>query len=174
MRAFLLVLVFLVFPVGCAHADGTYKQVRIFDCSGSKMTVDDGDTLHCGDERIRIMGIDTPETKHPAHGFMEDQPYGPEATLLAKKILEPAKVVTIVAGGTDIYGRTLGHVLVDGVHFGAQMVAAGLAYETISKYGDSGFAGFAALILEAARNAPELKFENPHDWRKKKRKAISK
>ena len=163
----LFVLLSFLAASGCATADEAY---RLLDCSGDKLKADDGDSIYCDGVYIRIMGIDTPETIHEEHGLFENQSFGPEASALAEKILASAVSVTVVTAGKDTYGRTLGHVLVDGCLFAVKMVEAGLAYETITQYGDNGFAGFATLIVEAASRSPEPKFENPHDWRKKHRR----
>src|SRR5262245_21984483 len=50
----------------------------------ASVLVDDGDTFDivwaAGDsETVRILGIDTPETMHPAHSIPKDQQGGPEA-----------------------------------------------------------------------------------------------
>jgi len=40
------------------------------------------------------------------------------------------------------------------------LIKEGLAYETISYYGDNGFPDLAEMILKAARNSKQPKFEN--------------
>ncbi|MDD2731374.1 MAG: thermonuclease family protein, partial [Candidatus Portnoybacteria bacterium] len=70
----------------------------------------------------------------------------------------------------DRYGRTLAHVLLDGELLGAKLIKAGLAYESISHFGDNGMPEFALQILEAAKVAPKPSFEEPYKWRKKHQK----
>jgi micrococcal nuclease len=77
----------------------------------------DGDTIDVEiegrTERVRLIGIDTPETKRP------DAPvecHGPEASAFTAGVLPPGTVVRIERDivGRDHYGRLLGYVhLVD-------------------------------------------------------------
>src|SRR5262245_24418482 len=53
------------------------------------ITVDDGDTvsIRWGEsdvEIVRILGIDTPETRHDEHNIPVDQAFGPEARAFAQ------------------------------------------------------------------------------------------
>jgi len=90
--------------------------VATSDCSnGRKLTVGwvvDGDTLEVeNDERIRLVGIDTPET------YGEVECYGPEASAQTKALVTGAQIcltydpaVTEQSNNIDVYGRTLGYV----------------------------------------------------------------
>ena len=78
--------------------------------------------------------------------------------------------MVIVRGGRDPYGRTLAHVLVDGELLGVRLIQAGLAYETVTHFGDNGLPEFALAILEASKAAPKPDFEAPYKWRKKHQK----
>jgi hypothetical protein len=50
------------------------------------MHVVDGDTLVLqNDERVRLIGVDTPETKHPTKPV---EPFGPEASSFTKRAVE--------------------------------------------------------------------------------------
>ena len=67
----------------------------------------DGDTLRCGDERVRLLGIDAPELpghcqqgRHCAPG----DPLASTRSLRAALLLGPIVIRRI---GTDRYGRTL-------------------------------------------------------------------
>ena len=154
---------------GCSNAGQGYRAVRLFDCSGAALQVYDGDTISCGQEVIRVLGIDTPEIRNEQFGMMEDQPFGPEATAYADKLLRSAGKVTVLATGKDRHGRTLGHVFADEALLGVKMLEAGLAHETISVYGDNGFAGLAALLLDTAGRGSTPQFENPSEWRRRHR-----
>ncbi len=69
----------------------------------------DGDTYELFDgRRIRLIGVNTPETKHP-HKQVEY--YGPESYRYAKKLLEGTRV-SLEYGKErhDRYGRTLAYV----------------------------------------------------------------
>lgn len=179
MNAVVPVIVFVIF-VGCILAailnGGNYEKVRILDCSGDKLIkVIDGDTIVCRnkrgkEEKIRILGINTPETAHKEIGITESQPYGLEAARLAEEILMQAEQILVLTARKDKYERTLGHVFVDEKLFGLMMINVGLAYETVSRFGDNGFSGLAAMIVYAAEHGPKPQFEDPSAWRKKHQK----
>jgi micrococcal nuclease len=81
--------------------------------AGVVRTVVDGDTirvrLSAGDERVRLLGIDTPET-HGAGGLVEC--YGAEATTRARQLLPAGTTVRLVRDreARDRYGRLLAYV----------------------------------------------------------------
>jgi endonuclease YncB( thermonuclease family) len=53
--------------------------------------------------RLRLLGVDAPE---------EDQAFGPQATDSVARLLAPGRVVLVARAGLDLYGRTLGAVLI--------------------------------------------------------------
>ena len=138
-------------------------------CHISHIKFDDGDSFSCDGEQIRVLGIDTPETRHPDHGFMKDQPMGKKATNFTYKALKKAKRILIIRGGKGYYGRTLAHVLLDGELLGIKLIKAGLAYENVSRYGDNGMPEFALEISETWKTSPRPTFQDPHLWRKSNR-----
>lgn len=135
----------------------------------SAVRVIDGDTFETGGQRIRILGIDTPELANPAHGFPVAQPYSEEAARYARALVDSASEVSYLPYRNDRYGRLLAHVFVDGELFGEKMVLAGLAWETVSIYGDNGFPELAARITRAARRTGRPPFEEPWIWRREQR-----
>ena len=52
--------------------------------------------------RLRLLGVDAPE---------QDQEFGPQATDSVARLLTPGRVVLVARAGLDLYGRTLGAVL---------------------------------------------------------------
>ena len=70
---------------------------------GAKIQVIDGDTFAYGKQRIRLHGIDTPELSEPG---------GPEAADRLRTLLQEGPV-TLLAGPTDKYGRTVADVFVN-------------------------------------------------------------
>ncbi|MFD2168458.1 thermonuclease family protein [Tumebacillus lipolyticus] len=71
--------------------------------------VADGDTIQLENgEKVRMIGVNTPETKKPGTAV---QPYGQEASDFTKKALEGKKVfVETDVQPTDRYGRTLAYI----------------------------------------------------------------
>lgn len=91
----------------------------------------DGDTIDIrhdqrGRLRVRIVGLDTPETHRPGMGIGCG---GPEASAFAKQTLEGQRVAIVLDPGgdtTDRYGRTLAGVfLPDGTNFAVLAVGQG-------------------------------------------------
>lgn len=82
----------------------------------------DGDTLARGDWRIRIYGMDAPES---------DQPGGPEATEQMKALVA-GKTLHILPKDVDIYGRLVARVRTGSIDVGAEMVRSGHAVSTAS------------------------------------------
>ncbi|MCL5036074.1 MAG: thermonuclease family protein [Chloroflexi bacterium] len=164
----LVLLLSLVCGVSCVVADNDAvpNAYRRIEMDKSKIIIDDGDTVQYEGITIRILGLDAPEIKHPQHGIPEDQPFGRAATELARAYIDNAKTVEYIPAAKDKYGRTLAHVLIDGVPLAVLLVRQGLAYETVSDYGDNGFPGYAKEILEAEKAAPVKFFINPSDFRK--------
>lgn len=128
---------------GCGMADAAPQQPDIIDrglgilqSGGDEQTttatvvrVVDGDTVKLDDGRtVRVLGIDTPETKRPG---VRVQCYGPEATAFAQATLEGQRVRVAEDSGqdkTDRYGRTLAYLLLsDGTNYSVVAAGAGVA-----------------------------------------------
>lgn len=98
----------------------------------------DGDTIDVappgGDnERVRLIGIDTPETVDPRKSV---QCFGPEASARMKALLE-GKTVLLQSKpdeDKDNYGRLLRYVSLDGEDIGAQMIREGYAQSICNRY----------------------------------------
>lgn len=131
---------------------------------------DDGDSFILGNEPIRVLGIDTPETRSPGVGIYEDQKRGPEAAESTQVWILRADTVEIVKDGRGGYGRRLAHIFLDGELLSIRLLQHGLAYENVSHFGDNGFPDLADRILDAAAAAPRPDFEPPYQWRRKHQK----
>ncbi|GEK58338.1 hypothetical protein CHL76_09215 [Marinococcus halophilus] len=111
-----------------ASAD-TSSASDVEDTNATVTNVVDGDTIDVeyegGEERIRLILVDTPETKHPQMGV---QPFGPEAAEFTTSELD-GKDVRLELGveERDYYGRLLAYVFVDGENFNQQLIEEGLA-----------------------------------------------
>lgn len=128
---FALVQLLLLALVGtsAAAAQGATRAASV-------VRVIDGDTVDVkfGDDgsidRVRLIGIDTPEVVDPRKPV---QCFGREASAHAHELLDgqPVSVETdVTQGNRDIYGRLLGYIwLPDGRNFGQSMIADGYAHE---------------------------------------------
>jgi micrococcal nuclease len=115
---------------------GWQNHAQIITISTSPMVrtqvvkVIDGDTLEIRwnnrNERIRLIGVDTPETVHPRIG---EEPYGREASNFTKSQLTGKQVlIELDVEPRDRYGRLLGYLyLTDGTFFNASLINQGFA-----------------------------------------------
>ncbi len=117
--------------------------------SGVVERVVDGDTfVLASGERVRLIGIDTPETVHPSRGV---EPYGKQASDFSKSLLAGKRVRLVYdVQVRDRYGRLLAYVyLSDGTFVNAELVKRGFAqvstYPPNVKHQDT----FLALQREA-------------------------
>lgn len=109
------------------------------DPNGSIVRVVDGDTVIVRfddggkDERVRLIGIDTPETVKPNSPV---ECFGLEASSFTKQLLEEGTPVLVVRDveARDDYGRLLGYVYRsgDGMFVNLEIVAQG--YATLLTY----------------------------------------
>lgn len=92
----------------------------------SVVRVIDADTLELSDgERLRLLGIDAPETWRPRCDA--EAALGALATATVEAWLADALTVEVVTDGTrERWGRLLGDVLVDGDHLANRLIDAGL------------------------------------------------
>jgi micrococcal nuclease len=95
---------------------------------GGTNCVVDGDTFWIGGEKVRIAGIDAPET-HPPR-CADEARLGNAATERLHALLNSGAVtMTSIDRDRDVYGRLLRNVSVNGSDVGEAMVSAGVARE---------------------------------------------
>ena len=124
---------FMIIAVSCNNHKADNK--RDSKSASNKKTnyfvkrVIDGDTFVLEDDtRVRFIGIDTPETKHPRK---PKQPYGQAASDFTRKMVEGKYVkLTFDKDRYDRYKRLLAYVYIDGVFLNAELVKRGLARAT--------------------------------------------
>lgn len=90
----------------------------------------DGDTidvlLRGKVERVRLIGVDTPETVHP---FKEVEHFGKEASNYTKSQLQDARVtLEYDLSRRGKYGRLLAYVHIGERHFNAELISEGYAF----------------------------------------------
>jgi endonuclease YncB( thermonuclease family) len=153
----------------------TRPSLQRIEVPVEKIEVGDGDTVTIlwneqDHERVRILGIDTPETQNIQHNLPYSQPFGHEATAFAKGAFAFATKVELArAETTDGYGRTLGYFYINGRNYSEMIILARLAVETVNHYGDNGFPEEAELIKKAALAAGPAPFEEPYKYRRRMR-----
>ena len=121
---------------------------------GVVVSVSDGDTftVSIGDarEKVRLIGIDTPETKHPTKGV---QCWGPEASDFTTRTLTVGTRVRLVRDveARDKYGRLLAYVYLadSNVFFNLELVRLGFARPYPFEPNTTHKADFAAAAWDA-------------------------
>jgi endonuclease YncB( thermonuclease family) len=144
---------------------------RRVEVNRTLIDVDDGDTVKIrwsakDEETVRILGIDTPETRHPEHDLPYAQPFGAEARAFGQGAFATATRIELLRSATlDPFGRTLGYFFLNGQNYSVLVVRARLAEESISRYGDNGLPEEAAEVTAAAKAAGPMPFEPPGVFR---------
>lgn len=85
----------------------------------------DGDTIAVGKERIRILGLDTPETYQPQ--CPEEEVLGYQAAGRLQKLLNTRSIRIERIARADKYGRTLGMVYAGEDDVAALLIKEGVA-----------------------------------------------
>lgn len=115
---YLAVLLFLLLS-GCWGEDNGYKVLRVVD--GDTIVID----YKGKEEKVRFIGVDTPETKHPEKGV---EFYGKEAYQFTKSLLEGEKVsLKFDVQKRDKYGRLLAYVYKGDIFVNELLVKEGYA-----------------------------------------------
>jgi micrococcal nuclease len=115
----------------------------------------DGDTIDVEiggqRERVRYIGINTPETKHPTRGV---EPYGPEAAEANTRLVAGETVrLELDVERRDRYGRLLAYVHVGDVMVNAELVRQG--YAQVATFPPN--VKYQELFLRLQREAREAK-----------------
>ena len=139
---------------GTGWLSGCSRQVAATDGVATVTHVVDGDTIDVRiagrTERVRLIGIDTPETKKPNTPI---QCYGPEASAHTTEMLPIGTSVRLERDvvGRDDYGRLLGYVfrLDDGLFVNLDLVEHGYA-QPLTIPPNTAFAGAFAEAAGAA------------------------
>ncbi len=112
-------------PIEALSSDRTH-----FECASA--TVTDGDTLRCGDLRVRLAGIDAPELPghcQPGRQCVEGDPFASASNL---ESLTSSKPLSCIAVDTDAYGRTVAFCGYGSVDLSCAQLASGNAIERYS------------------------------------------
>ena len=149
-----LALLILTLP-SHAHADVTGKP-----------RVVDGDTIHIGKTKIRLHGIDAPESKQSCTADGKEWPCGQEATQALVEAISD-QPVTCKGDKRDRYKRLLAVCYVGDINLNAMLVRNGwaLAYRKYS----ADFVDDEAVAEKARVGIWRGEFEKPWEWRRRKR-----
>ena len=94
----------------------TYRVERVVD--GDTLLLDSG-------HRVRLLGVDTPETKHPTRPI---EPWGPEASAFVRRLAEGRTVrLEFDRERLDLYDRVLAWAFVGDAMLNEEIVRAGFS-----------------------------------------------
>lgn len=122
----------------------------------------DGDTLDIGPVRIRVFGIDAPETRQTCDGPDGPWPCGAAATARAVELTD-GRDTTCVPIERDAYGRLVSTCTADGVDLAETLVAEGLAWAFL-RYSDA-YADAEAAARARETGVWQAETLAPWDWR---------
>ena len=124
MKVFILIILFLLPVTNIGNAKTILGQAKIID----------GDTIHIKSNKIRLHGIDAPETKQTCKIDNEDWYCGKQSTKELKNLINNQKVECI-ANDIDRYKRYIAICSVNEININQWMVRNGwaIAYRYYSK-----------------------------------------
>src|SRR4030042_1423656 len=130
----------------------TFTVVNVVDGDTIDINIPNGKYAHT---RIRLWGVDTPETKAPKVGVMY---FGPEAAEFTKELcLEKQIMVYLDENDTrDKYGRVLAYIkLPSGKFLNEELLSEGFAYAD-TRFEHSQFEKYIQLEKEAKKSKKGL------------------
>ena len=141
MRKFMYLLLLLLISILLTSCSSTQPD-NLHEATFVRIV--DGDTLIANidgkEEYVRLILVDTPETKHPKQPV---QPFGPEASAFMEQTYKGSDIIQLEYGPEkrDIYDRILAYVYTeDGEMFNELLLKKGLArvavYPPNDKYVD--------------------------------------
>ncbi|MEJ8545421.1 thermonuclease family protein [Brevibacillus borstelensis] len=122
LSAWLVIVAFLLYACGAPEQPKPNGEI-----TATVKRVVDGDTFEIGTgEKVRLIGVDTPETVKPNHPV---EPYGKEASNFTKELLTGQEVRLVFdVEPHDRYKRLLAYVyLMDGTFVNEKLVREGYA-----------------------------------------------
>jgi endonuclease YncB( thermonuclease family) len=136
----------------------------------NKVRVVDGDTIVLDGIKIRLKGIDAPESKQECISYSGAKkrtqiPCGEMATTELKAIIGKNKI-NCSNEGKDIYNRQLSYCYVGGLNINEEMVRRGYAVAAV-KY-DKSFKLDEKIAKSTKEGLWAGEFEDPEKWRRKK------
>jgi len=131
---------------------------------GGVALVHDADTLTIAGRRVRLDGVDAPESRQMCERSGFAWPCGMDATAALQEFLR-GRTVSCTDNGRDQYGRVLAHCWVGEQDIGAWLVREGWAV-AYTRYSWRYMPQEVAARWDG-RGLWGGRFENPEDWRRR-------
>lgn len=146
----------------------TCLDARADDIAG-RATVTDADTIRIGNAKIRLFGIDAPESAQQCARDGKCYPCGQEATEALSRLLGASQVDCKDTGGRT-YGRMVAVCFIDGKNVNAEIVRQGHAVPYWRYLSDrpASAASILAAYAEAKLKGSGIhagEFVSPETWR---------
>ena len=146
---YLLLFTYALLLSGCSN-----NSVTVSPNSATLKHVVDGDTIDIAiggnTERVRLIGINTPETKHPTKGM---ECFGPEASAYTEQLLPEGTALRVERDieARDKYGRLLLYVYIaqSNVFVNLDLVLQGYARPMVFEPNTAHKADFAQAATQA-------------------------
>lgn len=129
-----------------------------------RATVIDGDTLEIHGQRIRLWGIDAPESRQTCERGGRTYRCGTDAANRLAGWIVDRTVTCRPEGGPDRYRRIVARCTVQGVDIGAWLVMQGLALD-YPRYSRRAYARQEAQAQAARSGVWAGEFQRPWEWR---------
>jgi endonuclease YncB( thermonuclease family) len=166
LRRGVLPLLLALLGLGAAWLSDLLPWPAGADLSGPAAVVD-GDTLQVEGERVRLMGVDAPESRQSCERDRATWPCGAEATAALRRFLQGREVRCTLEEERDRYGRALGRCRAGEEDIGAWLVRRGLAVA----YTDYSYRYLPQELLARweGQGLWAGSFERPAEWRRRNR-----
>ena len=128
----------------------------------------DGDTLEVQGQRIRLWGIDAPESLQSCTRGGEGYRCGTDAANALDRFIAERPVTCVPHGRPDRYRRTVAICSVAGNDVGGWMVGQGMAVD-YPRYSLRAYASQQSGAVEGGRGLWSGEFQMPWDWRSRAR-----
>ncbi|MCD0168052.1 thermonuclease family protein [Deinococcus sp. 23YEL01] len=155
MRSFPLLLAITLASTAAAQVPASVTGVP---------TVTDGDTLQIRGVKVRLFGIDAPESSQQCVRAGKAYGCGREAAFALSDLVRN-KTVTCARRDTDRYGRMVGVCTVGGTEINRWLVTQGWALPYL-QYGGGVYSEAASQAKAARKGVYAGRFQNPWDYRK--------
>ncbi len=163
---FFILTAFWFFEISDENIDKNPQEILDKEISGIAQ-VHDGDTIKIDDKRIRLIGIDAPESKQYCFDKNENEYACGEISSNFLKNFADKKFVVCKYNKLDIYKRYLGECFVENISMNKKMLESGMA--VVYTFGKANQENLA-LQEKARENSQGLwqgQFELPKDYRKR-------